>query len=376
VAVDPAGHGRMSLHAAFGTFHDTPPLAAATITEIHDGVDLFSLRASLPLSAEAWRSPDHRLPRPPVFASQVFTAGPGFRVPLARHLSIGLDQQLPAALRLNVYLIWVSGLRQIGPIDFNPILPALGFGRRPNDAQGTAGTSASLLQLTNYGQSWYRGLTVRLQKRAARWEAQASYTLSNAEDLGSDMFGPLNFAEDAGAGRDPADPAGLPLGFDALAFRGPAAVEQRHRLVVSLLLELPWRLRLSGIGTVASGRPYTALAGLDFNRDGVPANDRARADQADPLSRVGRNGGLTPAIASLDARLSRRFPLSRRVALELLAEAFNVLDRANFSEVNNVFGPGSFPTQPQPDPAGRSTYGRPTKVYPPRQIQLAARLIF
>lgn len=375
-AFDPSGRGLTSFHAAFGIYHDYPLLLIPIVTEVHDGEELLSLRASLPLSAQAWRSPGRRLPQPPSFPSQVITGGPGFRVPFARAISLGLDQELRPGLTLAVDLLSVRGKRQIGPIDFNPLVPALGPGRRPNDGGGRAGTSAAIQQLTNYGESWYQGVTVSVRRRAARWEAQASYTLSKAEDLGSDVIFATNAAEDPGRGRDPAAPAGFPIGFDPQAFRGPSAVDQRHRFVSSAVAELPWRLRLSGIVTLASGRPYTALAGVDFNGDGLPANDRARRVATDPASRVGRNRGLTPGFASVDVRLARRIALSKRMALELLAEAFNLLDRANFSDVNNVFGPGSFPGAPQRDPQGRAPYGLATKAYAPRQVQLAARLSF
>lgn len=373
---DPSGRGHSSLHAAFGIYHENPLLIVPTVTEVHDGEDLLSLRASLPLSAQAWRSPGRRLPQPATFPSQVITAGPGFRVPYARVLALGFDQQVRAGLELALDLLSIRGKRQIGPIDFNPIVLAVGQGRRPNDAGGVAGTSATVLQLTNYGQGWYRGLTVSLHKHAARWETQASYTLSEGEDLGSDIIGPNNTAEDPGLGRNPADPAGFPLGFDAQTFRGPAAVDQRHRFVLSGIAELPWKLRLSGIVTLASGRPYTALAGIDFNGDGLPLNDRARGIATDPTSRVGRNRERTPGFATLDGRLGRRIGPSRTVVLDLFAEAFNLLNRANFSDVNNVFGPGAFPSNPQRDPQGRVTYGRNTKAYPPRQVQFAARLTF
>lgn len=375
-AFDPSGSGRTMLHAAFGIFHDYPMLVIPIVTEIHDGVELLQLRASLPLSAQAWRSPGRRLPQPLSFPSQVQTGGPGFRVPFARTLSLGLDQELRPGLKLAVDLLAVRGKRQIGPIDFNPLVPALGPGRRPNDVGGIAGTSATITQLTNYGENWYRGITVSVHGRSARWEAQASYTLSKAEDLGNDIIFATNVAEDPGLGRDPADPGGLPLGFDPQAFRGPAVVDQRHRFVASAVAELPWRLRLSGIVTLASGRPYTALAGVDFNGDGLPATDRARGVATDPASRVGRNHGLTPGFASVDIRLAHRIDMPRHMALELLAEAFNLLNRANFSDVNNTFGPGAFPSAPQLDPQGRASYGRATKAYAPRQVQLAARLSF
>jgi hypothetical protein len=208
------------------------------------------------------------------------------------------------------------------------------------------------------------------------FEALVSYTLSNAEDTVSELVGQGNLTEDPGFGRDPRDPSGPPLGFDPGSFRGPSAVDQRHRLVVSALGRLPLGLELSGIVTVGSGRPFTALSGVDSNGDGVPITDRARRDPQDPASRVERNGERLPGTATVDVRLSRRFALPRRTVLEVLVEAFNLLDRVNYSDVNNVFGPGAFPAEPQRDAQGRATYGRYTQAYPPRQVQLAARLSF
>ena len=41
-----------------------------------------------------------------------------------------------------------------------------------------------------------------------------------------------------------------------------------------------------------------------------------------------------------------------------------------------AFGPGAFPGAPQLDSQGRASYGRATKAYAPRQVQLAARVSF
>ena len=56
--------------------------------------------------------------------------------------------------------------------------------------------------------------------------------------------------------------------------------------------------------------------------------------------------------------------------LELLVEAFNLLNRANFTEINNVFGTGAFPDNPLP------TFGQFQRSAPPRQAQLGARFRF
>src|SRR5262249_40620011 len=155
-------------------------------------------------------------------------------------------------------------------------------------------------------------------------------TLSEAEDTVSDMFAQANIAEDSGLGRDPGDRAGLPLGFDSSSFRGPSTVDQRHRFVVSGLGRLPLGFELSGIVTVGSGRPFTALSGVDSNGDGVAVTDRARRDPGAPQSRVERNGERLPGTAAVDARLSRRTALPHGTSLELLVEVFNLLDRVNW----------------------------------------------
>ena len=75
-------------------------------------------------------------------------------------------------------------------------------------------------------------------------------------------------------------------------------------------------------------------------------------------------------------RLSRRFKLGPKVALEGLVEAFNLFDRTNFSEINNIFGRGAFPGDPQRDAQGRVTYGLYEQALAPRQIQLAVKMSF
>jgi Carboxypeptidase regulatory-like domain/TonB dependent receptor len=378
ITVDPSGQGRTSLRASYGLFHEDPLLITALVTEIVNGHNLRLLRASLPLSAQAWRSPDHRLPEPSTpFPSVVQVAGPGFGVGYARQLSVGFTQQLGRDITLSLDALSVRGHRLLGIVDYNPLVPALGPGRRPNDRDGRAGSTTSVNQFLNYGEGWYRGLAISLRKRMGHgFEALASYTLSDADDTVSDMVGQVNVTEDPGRGRDLQDPAGAPLGFDPGPFRGPSAVDQRHRFVLSALGRLPWKLELSGIVTVGSGRPFTALSGVDSNGDGLTVTDRARRDPRDPATRVQRNGERLPGTATVDARLSRRFALPRNTALEVLVEAFNLANRVNYTDVNNIFGPRSFPDEPQRDELGRVTYGGYTKAGAPRQVQIAARLSF
>jgi hypothetical protein len=143
---------------------------------------------------------------------------------------------------------------------------------------------------------------------------------------------------------------------------------------------MPWDVRISTIVTAASGRPFTPITGVDVNGDGdggaIPGSDRARRTPTDITTSVGRNSENLPGMFTVDLRLSKRFKLGGSAALDVIAEAFNLLDRANYSEVNNVFGVGAFPSAPQTDAQGRVTYGTFTAAMPPRQVQVAAKVSF
>jgi len=137
---------------------------------------------------------------------------------------------------------------------------------------------------------------------------------------------------------------------------------------------LPADIQLSAIVTAASGWPFTPSAGRDLDGDGN--TDRARANPADPSTEQGRNSQNARATVIADARLSRKFKLGGHTALEAIVEGFNLINRANFTNNNGVFGTGAFPGEPQRDATGRVTYGVYTTSLPGRQLQVAAKLSF
>ncbi len=391
VAFDPTGRGRTSLHAAWGRFFDNEIVSIGSITdEVRggpEGVRTLVARFPSPVVLAGWRAPGHKLPESTALAllggsypSLVLSPDPGLETPYADQAAVGLEQALGQEFALSANFVWVHGQHQVGTVDYNPVVPSLGAGRRPNDVGGRAGTSASVLQYTDFGETWYKGLTVALSKRMGhRSQFLLSYTLGKAEDNSTD-FQSAFIPQDNGRGRDPNDPTGVPVGFNSALERGPAVNDQKHRLVFSGLLDLPWSVRLSTIVTAASGRPFTALAGADLNGDGdggaIPGPDRARRNPADASSSVGRNSERLPSTFTVDLRLSKRFKIGGKGSLDLIAEAFNLFDRVNYSDVNNLFGTGAFPDQPQKDAQGRVTYGTLTAAQAPRQIQLAVKVGF
>jgi hypothetical protein len=59
--------------------------------------------------------------------------------------------------------------------------------------------------------------------------------------------------------------------------------------------------------------------------------------------------------------------LTERLTLDVLAEGFNLFNRANFGVPNSTFGPGTTPL---------ATFGQPTAAFEPRQFQFGLKLSF
>lgn len=375
VAWDPSSDQKTSVHASYGIFYDNHITSVVGITEgISGGSKARTFVAGLPTSVGAWNAPGHRLPEPSTpYPSLVISIDPGLQTPYAHHVSAGFDRELRNQVSLSASVVYARGFKQLGTIDYNPIVPSLGAGRRPEDVGGRAGTSASVLQYTSFGEAWYRGLTLSLTRRFTdRYQFLASYTLSKAEDNSTD-FQSAFVPQRMGQGRDASDRTGLPIGFTPDDEKGPSLQDQRHRFVLSGLYIATGAVQMSSIITIASGRPYNILAGADLNGDGdggTSSPDRARYNPASEASSIGRNTGVMPYQANVDVRVSRRFRLSGKVGVEGLFEVFNLFNRTNFVEINNIFGTGAYPANPLP------TFGQFTQAAAPLQVQIAAKIHF
>jgi hypothetical protein len=369
------------VRGGYGIYHDHIITAVSGVTRYvsggEDGVRTLVLRA--PQAWTAWGAPERRLPESVASAlaggsypSVRIAIEPDLKSGYAHHAFGGIEHRVPRVGVLSATAVFARGFNQLGTIDYNPVIPTLGPGRRPNDIGGVAGTSASVLQYTTFGETWYRGLTLSLDSRLPhRARVRVAYTLSKAEDTSTD-FQSSFLPQANGFGRDPDRPRGLPLGFDPMSERGPALHDRRHRLVVSATAELRGRIAVAALTTMGSGWPYNILAGADLNGDQDGGNfpsDRARFDPADAATSVRRNAGRLPMQASVDLRASRLWRTGA-IGIEALFEAFNVFNRTNFTDVQNVFGTAPFPHQPAPG------FGQFTQADVPRQFQLALRLHF
>jgi hypothetical protein len=129
---------------------------------------------------------------------------------------------------------------------------------------------------------------------------------------------------------------------------------------------------LSGILTIQSGQPYSAIIGTDLNNDLNTRNDRAPG--------FGRNTFNYETYVSLDPRITRDIPIGGSgVRLQLIAEAFNVLNRSNItnSPVNGSAGVNNpYYALVNNVLVKNPNFRTPLAFGGPRIIQLAAKVIF
>jgi hypothetical protein len=196
-------------------------------------------------------------------------------------------------------------------------------------------------------------LTFKFQRRHRRATIQAHYTLAGAHAYGGSIGARGSIA--------PPQDALYPL---APGEWGPTLQDERHRLVATGVLELPYGIQLSPVFQAASARPYNLTAGSDLNRDGNN-NDR----YIDPTTgqQVSLNAGRGDPTVVLDLRGTKFFPLGGERRIAVFAEVFNVLNTVNFG--GNYSG------------NSRSVlFRQPTELMAgigyPRQLQLGARFLF
>jgi outer membrane receptor protein involved in Fe transport len=313
-AWDIRGDGRSVLRAAAGLYYDPIPLRAVSNALQRNGVT-YRVAIVDPTSIGAPVFP-HVMPSFPAgLQTNITTIDPDIQNSSSTQAMLQYEQQIGAASSAS---IGVEHLRGRNIIMSRKI-------------------STTNTQFQSIGDSWYDGVTVAVTKRPVSWGSiRLSYTFSKGLDTSGNFF--FSQPQDAN---------------DIAAERGRSDNDQRHRLSLSGTLNVPAHWMLSYIASYASALPFNVQLPNDGNGNGV-FNDR-------PIG-VGRNTGRGFDYRTLDLRLSRAFPLTSRVSIETLVDAFNVLNRANYQVPNNII------TSP--------TFGQPTAVNDPRQLQLGLRLLF
>ena len=82
-----------------------------------------------PISVAGWQAPGHVLPEGAVPLPRVtITVGPEARTPRVHQVSGGMTRLLGPATVVSADVVYAHGLHQLGALDYNPMVPALGSG--------------------------------------------------------------------------------------------------------------------------------------------------------------------------------------------------------------------------------------------------------
>lgn len=345
------GDRKTVIRASYGIYFDRIPLRATSNALQRDGSKYIVVQLS-PTQPGAPIFPNVLPAAPSILQTKpnITRIDPNIRNSYSQQASLQIERELPWNSSLSAGYIYLRGLHLILSRNANvPRFPAaagvpnLG---RPDSNWGNIG------RFESSGDSYYNGMVVSFNKRAASWGAvRFSYTLSKTIDNSGNFF--FSTPQD---------------NFNLRDDRGLSDNDQRHRLTLSGWFEAPRGdsklrhalegLQFSYIFTYASALPFNIQTGGDRNFD-TNFNDRPAG--------VARNAGRGFDFASLDLRLSKRFRFTEHLALEVLAESFNTLNRTNFQLPNNTFGPG---LEPLP------SFRKPNAAGDPRQIQFGLRVSY
>jgi outer membrane receptor protein involved in Fe transport len=291
----------------------------------------------------------------PTGAVSLNVAAPDFHAPYTQQGTLAIDHQLTRDLAITVSYIWTRGIGLYVQRDLNLGQPtAQAYTYIIQDAAGNnIGTYSTplftfqnrvdpryskILQVENGGQSWYNALAVQLQKRFSHGlSAQLNYTWSHAIDDGNEQGASYNisntFLNSTFNGNYSLD-------------KGSSSLDQRHRLSINWLYSPVFTRstsafakyfvngwELSAITTLASAHPMSATINSASTSLGAEFAGIQLAN-----STINGSGGWNRVpfwpvgslnvdqIYNVDARLTRKLPISERVKASLSFEAFNAFN--------------------------------------------------
>jgi outer membrane receptor protein involved in Fe transport len=265
---------------------------------------------------------------------------PNYRNPVTEEFNGGYSWQLTSSSVLEADYVHVLSLHENKTININPKDPDLGFARPLSGAFAAAGQPviSSVRDEKSIGRSRYDGLNISYRQRSLkRLTMEINYTLARA------------YSYDGGGGsfrnypRDPRNP------FSPFEW-GPSQNDERHHLTLSATANLPLGLQFSPILQAGSARPWNVTSasdtlgfgtGLDNHQVVVPNSDKTNtqymvgavaqtcylAGQCHLVPYDSRRGD---PFFQLDARLAKNIRLGEHRNLQIMAQAFNLTNRANY----------------------------------------------
>ncbi|MGC2697176.1 MAG: TonB-dependent receptor [Candidatus Angelobacter sp.] len=390
LAYDLTGHGNHLVRAGFGMYYDNTFQNIPLFMEQQANQTIFQTAFALSsgsdivpgtgISLANWHLGDQFPVIPP--PSHDLAAGtsigrlmdPNYRTPVTEEFNGGYTWAINNKSVFEAEYVHVLSLHENKTINLDPNIPVTpnnittvsrtgtpgGFFRPLDAAFNAAGVPllGSVRDETSGGRSRYDGMNLSFRQRSFhRVDLTLNYTLARAvgynEDGGSFRYYP----------RDPQNP------LSANEF-GPAFNDERHHVTLAATSHLPWGMEFSPILQAGSARPYNPISGNNMLNLGGGSDAGAlivtNANPKDLLSAT----KLTPIVDSVsgipridlaeaacyysgnchiapynslrgnpyydvDARVAKNIKLGEHRNLQLVFQAFNLFNHANYG---NDFG--------------------------------------
>jgi hypothetical protein len=285
-----------------------------------------------------------------------------YLVSIGRNLPTFLDRNLNRPTENQTYT--VNGGDFNGQTFTIPVFR----GARPNTTYGV------LTEIASTVTSDYHALVLQINRRMSRGlQLLGSYTLSKSED---DSQRSQTFTT-----------ANVPFNvFDLKGEHGRSNFDRRHKFVVSAVyaprVQSDRRAvtaildgwSIAPIFQLYTGLPYDGVVSGSVT-GGTAGSLNGAGSSSNRLPLLTRNAFTGPGVKNFDMRLSRRFYIKEGMNLEFLAEAFNILNRTQFTGANTTMYTLTGTTLNFNAPFGQITEAGGT-LYRERQVQLGFRFQF
>jgi outer membrane receptor protein involved in Fe transport len=271
---------------------------------------------------------------------------PNYRDPVTEEFNVGYTMQLSQSTAFEAEYTHVLSLHENKTINIDQ--------RRPNTIAGTCCTApldasfaaakqprlGSVRNEEAIGRSHYDGINFVVRRNMSRnLQFDANYTLAWA------------YSYDGGGGSFRNYPR---VAWDPFAKYewGPTPNDERSHITVAAIANLPWKFEIAPILQYGTARPYNMTNSSNTLNSGGGTATAVVVPKSDPTNFKAYVGNSTGAqqcfyisgsctiakydpvrgdqFFQMDARLARNFPIKDRANIQLVAEAFNLTNRANY----------------------------------------------
>ena len=362
LAYDLNGHGNHIVRAGFGMYYDNTFQNIPLFMEQQANDTIFQTAFSLngdtdvvpgtPLTLAQWHlgsqlptipAPSHDL-APGTSIGRLMD--PNYRTPVTEEFNGGYTWAINSKSVFEAEYVHVLSLHENKTINVDANTPidrsdiSLGFFKPLSAAFIQAGVPllGSVRDETSSGRSRYDGMNLSFRQRGFHhMDLTANYTLARAVGYDEGVAAFRSYP------RDPNRPF-APEDF------GPAFNDERHHLTLAAIGHLPWGLEASPILQFGSARPYNAISqGNDLSLGGGSQAGALLAPGCTEQGYYNGTCGLNPIFNlrgdpyfDMDARLAKNIKLGENRNLQLMFQAFNLTNHANYG--NNFDGTEGLPT--------------------------------